>query len=220
MKYYPINLDLKGKKCLVVGGGRVAERRVISLLECEADVIVISPRVTPKLERLSVNKKITYKARSYKSSDLRGAYLIIASTDIQKLNRHIGERARKLGALVNIVSEPKLSDFIVPSVLRRGNLLLAISTSGTSPALSKRLRSNLETILGKEYEIFTNIIGAIRTKCRSLPVKKRRRIYSQVAMSEIPELLREKRYKKAEKVLMNIAGFSFNELKLSSKSQS
>src|SRR3990172_5423279 len=159
MKYYPINLDLKGKKCLVVGGGRVAERRVISLLECEADVIVISPRVTPKLERLSVNKKITYKARSYKSSDLRGAYLIIASTDIQKLNRHIGERARKLGALVNIVSEPKLSDFIVPSVLRRGNLLLAISTSGTSPALSKRLRSNLETILGKEYEIFTNIMG-------------------------------------------------------------
>jgi len=219
MKYYPINLDLKGKKCLVVGGGRVAERRVISLLECEADVIVISPRVTPKLERLSVNK-ITYKSRSYKPSDLRGAYLIIASTDNQKLNRRIGERARKLGALVNIVSEPKLSDFTVPSVLRRGNLLLAISTSGTSPALSKRLRSNLETILGKEYEIFTNIMGAIRTKCRSLPVKKRRRIYSQVAMSEIPELLREKRYKKAEKVLMNIAGFSFNELKLSSKSQS
>src|SRR3972149_2007567 len=122
MKYYPINLDLKGKKCLVVGGGRVAERRVISLLECEADVIVISPRVTPKLERLSVNKKITYKSRSYKPSDLRGAYLIIASTDNQKLNRHIGER--------------------------------------------------------------------------------------------------ERRYKKAEKVLMNIAGFSFNELKLSSKSQS
>jgi precorrin-2 dehydrogenase/sirohydrochlorin ferrochelatase len=214
MKYFPINLDLKGKKCLVVGGGRVAERRVLSLLECEADVTIISPRITPSLEKLSDMRKINHKERAYKPGDIRGAYIVIASTDNQNLNRQIGDHAKKVGALVNIVSEPGLSDFTVPGILRRGDLLVTISTSGASPTLSKRLKAELENILGKEYEIFTSILRGVRTKFLSLPVRKRRLIYSQVAMSEIPKLLREKRYKKAERELMKITGLTFNDILL------
>ncbi len=212
MKYFPINLDLKGKKCLVIGGGRVSERRALSLLECEAQVTIISPRITPRLKSLLAKGKINYKGRAYKPEDVRGAYLVIASTDNHKLNRQIGNQAKKVGALANIVSDPGLSDFTVPGILRRGDLLVTISTSGASPALSKRLKIELENILGKEYEIFTDILRGIRIKLLSLPVQKRRHIYSQVAMSGIPKLLREKKYKRAERELMKITGLSFNDI--------
>ncbi len=214
MKYFPINLDLKGKKCLVIGGGRVSERRALSLLECEAQVTIISPRITPRLKSLLVKGKINYKRRAYKPEDVRGAYLVIASTDNHKLNRQIGNQAKKVGALANIVSDPSLSDFTVPGILRRGDLLVTISTSGASPALSKRLKIELENILGKEYEIFTDILRGIRIELLSLPVQKRRHIYSQVAMSGIPKLLREKKYKRAERELMKITGLSFNDIVL------
>jgi siroheme synthase, N-terminal domain len=119
MKYYPLNLDLRKKKCIVVGGGRVAERKVLGLIECKADVTVISPTLTPKLQQLSDKGKISYIQRSYKSGDLElperdrsgGAHLVIASTDNHKVNREIAEEAKELGILVNVVNAPKLSDF-------------------------------------------------------------------------------------------------------------
>jgi precorrin-2 dehydrogenase/sirohydrochlorin ferrochelatase len=212
MRYFPINLNIQGKKCLVVGGGRIAERRVLSLLECGADVTIVSPRVTPMLEKLLDKKRVKYKAKTYKPGDIKGAYIVIASTNDQDLNRQIGGQAKRVGALVNIVSNSSLSDFTVPGQLRRGNLLVTISTSGTSPALSKILKAKLESILGKEYEIFTNLLEAIRRKFLCFPTRKRQHIYSQVAMSKIPELLREKKYKHAERELRKITGLGFNDL--------
>jgi precorrin-2 dehydrogenase/sirohydrochlorin ferrochelatase len=217
MKYYPINLNLKGKKCVIVGGGKVAERKVLGLLECGADITVISPWLTPCLQELWDKKKISYVPRAYNPRYLKGAHLVVASTDNARVNRQVGERAKRLGILVNIVSAPRLSDFTVPSIIRRGDFMVTISTGGKSPALSRRLRLELENTLGKEYEIFTEILGAIRRKLRAISPEKRGLMYTGVAMSNIPKLLREKKYKRAEKELKRITGLGFDEIKFSLK---
>lgn len=214
MKQYPVNLNLEGKKCVVVGGGRVAERKVLELLECGAEVTLISPQLVPKLRELSNKRVIQYIKRAYKPGDLKGAYLAIASTNSQGVNRHVGEEARMLGILANIVSSVGLSDFTVPGVLRRGEFMLTVSTSGRSPALSRRLRTELENTFGEEYEVFTAILGDLRKQLRNLSAVERKRLYLEVAMSNIPKLLRVGRLNDAEKELKRITGLGFNEIKL------
>jgi precorrin-2 dehydrogenase/sirohydrochlorin ferrochelatase len=212
MKYYPVNLNLRGKKCVVIGGGRVAERRVLGLIECGAKVAVISPRLTPKLRELSKKNKIRYIERPYRPRDLKGAHLAVASTDNQGVNRRVYREAKRLGILVNVVSAPLLSDFTAPSVVRRGDLMITISTAGKSPGLSRRLRMDLEKIFGEEYEVFTEILGRVRRTCSHLPYGERGRLYREVAMSNIPALLREGRFKSAEKRLKKITGLGFDDI--------
>ncbi|MGH7807147.1 MAG: precorrin-2 dehydrogenase/sirohydrochlorin ferrochelatase family protein [Thermodesulfobacteriota bacterium] len=214
MKQYPVNLDVERRKCVVVGGGKVAEKKVLGLLECGADVSVISPQLVANLKELSDKRVIKYLKRAYKPGDLKGAYLVVASTNSHKVNRRVGEEARRLGILVNVVSAPSLSDFSVPAVLRRGEFMLTVSTSGKSPALSRRLRMELEDAFGDEYDAFTEILGRIRKRFRDISPENRKRIYTQVAMSSIPLLLREKRLKEAERELKRITGLDFNEIKL------
>jgi precorrin-2 dehydrogenase/sirohydrochlorin ferrochelatase len=214
MKQYPVNLDVERRKCVVVGGGKVAEKKVLGLLECGADVSVISPHLVANLKELSDKRVIKYLKRAYKPGDLKGAYLVVASTNSHKVNRRVGEEARRLGILVNVVSAPSLSDFSVPAVLRRGEFMLTVSTSGKSPALSRRLRMELEDAFGDEYDAFTEILGRIRKRFRDISPENRKRIYTQVAMSSIPLLLREKRLKEAERELKRITGLDFNEIKL------
>lgn len=218
MNYYPVNLDLRRKKCVVVGGGKVAERKTSGLIECSADVTVISPALTPKLQELSNRKKINHISRSYEPGDLEGAYLAIASTDNRRVNRNVAEEAKKLGIPVNVVSSPKLSDFTVPGILRRGSLMVTVSTSGNSPALSRRLRVELENIFGKEYEIFTELLGAVRKKFRAASPQRRRHIYTGVAESKIPELLKSEKYREAEEELKKITGLGFDDIGFSLKS--
>lgn len=214
MKQYPVNLDVERRKCVVVGGGKVAEKKVLGLLECGADVSVISPHLVANLKELSDKRVIKYLKRAYKPGDLKGAYLVVASTNSHKVNRRVGEEARRLGILVNVVSALSLSDFSVPAVLRRGEFMLTVSTSGKSPALSRRLRMELENAFGEEYEAFTEILGRIRKRFRDISPENRKRMYTEVAMSSIPLLLREKRLKEAEKELKRITGLDFNEIKL------
>ena len=214
MKQYPVNLDVERRKCVVVGGGKIAEKKVLGLLECGADVSVISPQLVANLKELSDKRVIKYLKRAYKPGDLKGAYLVVASTNSHKVNRRVGEEARRLGILVNVVSAPSLSDFSVPAVLRRGEFMLTVSTSGKSPALSRRLRMELEDAFGDEYDAFTEILGRIRKRFRDISPENRKRIYTQVAMSSIPLLLREKRLKEAERELKRITGLDFNEIKL------
>ncbi len=215
MKQYPVNLNLEGKKCIVVGGGRVAQRKVLGLMECGADLVVISPKLSPKLRELSNKKVIQYINRSYRRGDLKRAHLVIASTNIPDVNRQVAREAAELGVLVNVVSAPGISDFTVPGVLRRGEFTITVSTSGKSPALSRRLRVELESAFGEEYEVFTQILGKIRIKFQNISPENRKLVYTQVAMSSIPMLLREKRVKEAEKELKRITGLGFAEIGLS-----
>src|SRR3990172_11961296 len=137
MKYYPVNLNIKNKMCIVIGGGKVAERKILSLLDCKADVTVISPKVTRFIQKLSDESKISILKRYFRKEDLKEAFLVIAATNSSRINRKIIQEANKRKILINVVDSPELCDFIMPSLIRRGDLLITISTGGKAPALSK-----------------------------------------------------------------------------------
>ena len=160
--YYPIFLSLQGKKCVVVGGGEVAFRKVERLLESGADVTVVSPTFDPGLAQLAKRKTIHPIQRNYRSGDLKGAAIVIAATDMKETNRKVAEEARKVKALVNVVDDPEPCDFIVPSFSRKGDLTIAVSTGGQSPALARKVRTRLEKTLGEDYALLVPLIGDVR----------------------------------------------------------
>jgi len=164
LKYYPVFWNIAGKKCVVVGGGEVAERKVKRLLNCGAKVFIISSRLTPELARLSEKNIIVHIAKEYSGEYIYGAALVVGATDDEKTNAAISSDARSKGIPVNIVDDPQKCDFILPSLVERGDLTIAIGTSGKSPALARHLREELESKYGKEYEIFLNILGSLRIK--------------------------------------------------------
>ena len=162
MKYYPVNLDIRHQSCLVVGGGAVGTRKVKTLLDCGAAVTVVSPEVTSPLSVLAAENRISLKLRPYRASDLDGVFLVIGATDSKVLNCAIHDDARRLGKLCNIADQPDLCNFTLPSVIERGDLIIAISTSGKSPALAGRLRKQIEAQFGPEYAGFLKLMGAVR----------------------------------------------------------
>lgn len=161
--YYPIFLKIKGKKCIVLGGGEVALRKVKMLLECGADVSVVSPEFHREIWRLSKEKEVHLIQREYKAGDLKDTMIAIVCTDVKEVNRKAVGEAKKAGVLVNVTDDPRSSDFIIPSFFRRGNLTVAVSTSGVSPALAKKIRTKLERNLGEEYALLLSLIGEVRS---------------------------------------------------------
>ena len=141
---------MRGCPCLVVGGGRIATGKVRALLACGARVQVVSPTLNPGLRRLFERKKIRWEKRFFKASDLNGVLLAVAATDQQPVNEAVSRAARRKGIWVNVVDRPELCSFIYPSVVRRGKLVVAISTGGASPALAKWIRRDLESRYGPE----------------------------------------------------------------------
>jgi siroheme synthase-like protein len=164
--YYPIFLNLQGKKCVVVGGGKVALRKVRMLLDCGADVIVVSPKPCPEIVKLSEDGLIRLIRRDYETGDLKDAVIAMACTDMKKVNRKVAGEAKKAGVLVNVADDSEPSDFIIPSFFRRGNLTIAVSTSGVSPAFARKIRAKLEKGFGEEYGSLLSIIGEVRSTIR------------------------------------------------------
>jgi siroheme synthase-like protein len=181
--YYPLMLNIKGKKCVVVGGGNVALRKVKMLLDCGADITVVSPKPHLGMAKLSEKKAIRLIHRDYKVGDLMDATLAVASTDVKEINRTVAHEAKRLGILVNVVDDPRLSSFILPSFFRRGNLTIAVSSGGTSPALARKIRSNLEKSLGKEYATLLSLISEVRSA-----LKERGYIVDGEAWQEVLDL--------------------------------
>jgi len=160
--YYPVFLDLKGRRCLVVGGGSVAERKTRMLLEHNALVTVISPALNQGLQQLAEQGAIQVVPRNFKSNDLRGAFLAIAATDDPITNAAVSDKGRKQRILINVVDDPKVSDFIVPSIVRRGDITIAISTAGKSPALARKIRTELDAILPAQYARLLSLVSDVR----------------------------------------------------------
>ncbi len=150
----------------MVGGGQVALRKVKALIECGADIEVISPDLCLELRRLAESREVRALNREYQSGDLRGAFVVIAATDNSDVNRKVAEEAKRNAALVNVVDDAENSDFIIPSYLRRGDVTVAISTAGKSPALARKIRTRLEKDLGNEYASLTNLIGEVRAEAK------------------------------------------------------
>jgi len=164
MKYYPVNLNIRNRRCLVVGGGSVGTRKVKTLLDCGAVVTVVSPDLSEELQTLSKSKTLFLKNRTFRSSDLDGNFLVICATSDQKLNIRISSEAEQRNMLCNVADVPEACNFILPAIVERGDLIISISTSGSSPAFAKTLRKELEGRFGEEYKLFLMLMGAIRKK--------------------------------------------------------
>ena len=211
MSYYPVFLDLTGRKVVVVGGGAVALRKIESLLECGASVYVISRDLAPELEDLLDKGEIRLIANEYDESCIKDAFLIIIATNDGDLNRRISEAAKERNILVNVVDQPEECSFIVPSVVRRGDLLIAVSTSGRSPALAKRIRETLDAQFGKEYESFLNMMGRIRKELllKDMQEVDRGRIFHALVDSNILESIRKQDLNFVASELERILGRKF-----------
>ena len=191
--FYPISLDLKNRKCLVVGGGRVAERKVRSLLQCGAHVWVVSPELTGELQKLAAEGTISFVRRHYATEDLEECFLVISAVDDHEINSRVANDCSERSILVNVVDDPPRCLFAVPSVLRRGSLCIAVSTDGKSPLLARRIREELESLFGAEYDEFLEIMGEVRSRVlREIPDKEeRRRIFECLINSDLLKLIRE-----------------------------
>lgn len=187
--YYPAFINLEGKRTIVIGGGRVALRKIRSLLRSGASVTVISPEVIPAIENLSDSKRIRLLKRNYRKGDLKNAFLVIAASSSRELHKRI---AGDFKGLLNVVDDPELCNFIVPSVIRRGPLTIAISTSGASPAMAKAIRKEMEKLYGEEFGKYMLWLKRNRKKILSLPPSKRKRVISRLSSSAVIKTLREK----------------------------
>jgi precorrin-2 dehydrogenase/sirohydrochlorin ferrochelatase len=198
--YFPVFLNLKGKDVLVVGGGKVAERKVLSLLRSGANITVISPQITKRLEKERSLGRLKHISREYKSGDSQGAFLTIAATDSSDVNTSVSEDAN---CLINVVDSPSLCNFIFPSIIRRGNLTIAISTNGISPALSRSIRKELERFYTPEFSKYLRLLEKIRKRAiREIKDKrKRRQLLKNIAGEDMVRTLREKGIKEVVNVL-------------------
>lgn len=193
MKYYPVFFDLREKVCLVVGGGTVAERKVQRLLECEASVRVVGESLSEELQNLQKSGQIQCLAGRYSSACLDGAFMVICATDDRAVNEQVMRDCRSRGIPVNVVDDPERCDFILPSIAEQGDLSIAVSTGGKSPALAKRLRRELESQYGPEYRELVNILGELRKRrlAKGYPSAENRTIFEAIVSSDILEQLRK-----------------------------
>jgi len=212
MRYFPVFLDLKGKRCIVVGGGAVAERKVKNLLKAGARVRVISPELTASLSRLRDEKRISHLSRSYRKKDLEGALLAIAATDDRTINERVFREATANRIPVNVVDDPAHSSFIVPSIVQKRDLLVAVSTSGRSPALARLLRQKLEREIGPEYPRFLKLLGRVRKKVLSLGLGQRenRRIFRRLLKDDLLPLIRGRKGRELDRRLYRTLGPGFS----------
>ncbi|MBW2019362.1 MAG: bifunctional precorrin-2 dehydrogenase/sirohydrochlorin ferrochelatase [Deltaproteobacteria bacterium] len=208
MRYYPVNLDVQNKECLVVGGGRVGERKVMTLLECGARVTVVTTLATERLQALASEGDIDLKTRGYEPSDLEGKFLVIGATDTEDINEKISQDAAKRGLLCNIADRPAACSFVLPAIVQQGDLLIAISTAGKSPALAKRIRQDLEKEFGPEYAVLLNLMGAIRQ--RLLSTGKSPEAHKQMLERLLDEgllvMIRDNRIQDIDNLLKDVLG--------------
>ena len=162
MSYFPIFLQMTGRRCLVIGGGAVAERKIAGLLEAGATVTVISPDISETIARWSKENSINFIARRYRSGDLAGYELVFVATDAAEINTAVYHEGRQRSVWVNSADDPAHCDFILPSVLRRGELTVAVSSGGNSPALARTIREDLEFYFTGEYELLTQLAAEVR----------------------------------------------------------
>jgi precorrin-2 dehydrogenase/sirohydrochlorin ferrochelatase len=191
MKYFPINFAVAGRRVVVVGGGRVAWRKAEALLDCGAEVTVVSPGICPELEALP---GLSLVHRDYRTGDLEGACLAISATDSEAVNAQVWQDANALNLPVNVVDQPERCTFTVPAVMRQGDLMVTVSTDGISPSLSGRIRRQLEQQFGSDYAEHLALLRDLReqVKASPLPLERRSMLLKQFSEDRFRSLIRER----------------------------
>jgi siroheme synthase-like protein len=160
--YYPVFLNLAGKRCVIVGGGTIAQGKIGGLLQAGCKITVISPDATPGIRQAAQRGDVTWLERAYQPGDLAGAFIGVAATNVWHVNREIFEEAERLGVLLNVVDDPDLCSFIAPSIFKREPVTLAISTGGASPALARKLRETLANAEALEWADLADVLARAR----------------------------------------------------------
>lgn len=208
MSFYPICLDLEARACVVVGGGRVAERKVLGLLSCKAQVSVISPALTEELQLQHVSGYIEWIDREFRQGDLAQAFLVIAATDDEETQKQVYEEAGANNLLLNVADVPQRCNFILPATARQGDLAISVSTAGKSPALARKIRMELEKRYGPEYRVLVDILGAIRPQvlASGLPQMENEKLFKQLLHDDMEEWIKSKNWDSIENHLRAVLG--------------
>jgi precorrin-2 dehydrogenase/sirohydrochlorin ferrochelatase len=189
--YYPMFVNIKDKRVAVIGGGRVAERKIQSLLSTGAVLVVVSPNVTEQIKLWAEVESIKWEKMRYNVTHLEGVDLVFAATDKTEVNLQIYQDAKALNRWVNMAEHPELSSFIVPSTIQRGRLLIAVSTSGASPSTARKIKAELEEAYGEEYEVFLDVLEELRFKVKQHIKDKdvRQRLFKELAAIDWMEVI-------------------------------
>ena len=208
MSFYPICLDLEARACVVVGGGRVAERKVLGLLSCQAQVSVISPVLTEELQLQHASGNIEWIDREYRQGDLAQAFLVIAATDDEETQKQVYVEADTNNLLLNVADVPQRCNFILPASAKQGDLTISVSTAGKSPALARKIRMELEKRYGPEYRVLVDILGAIRPQvlASGLPQIENEQLFKQLLHDDMEEWIKNKNWDSIEKHLRAVLG--------------
>jgi precorrin-2 dehydrogenase/sirohydrochlorin ferrochelatase len=212
MRYYPIQLDIQNRPCLVVGGGAVGTRKVNTLLKCGAKVTVVSREVSPRVAELARAGSIVVEKRDYRSADLDGKVLVIGATNDERLNRRISRDAQSRQVPCNIVDRPEVCSFILPAIVQRGDLMITISTSGKSPALAKNLRKRLERQFGDEYAQMLKLMGAVRRKLlrQEHAPEAHKPLFEALVEADLAAMIRDRRLDDIDQLLLQVLGKGYH----------
>jgi siroheme synthase-like protein len=209
--YYPVYIEMRDQPCVVIGGGKIAEGKVDGLLAVLANVTVIAPELTPHLHDLVHKGEIRYVGRAYQPGDLAGAFMVIGATDQADINHQVWQEATANRQLVNVVDDTPRCNFIAPSILRQGDLTIAISTSGRAPALAVRLKERLQREIGPEYARLLELAGELREPLalRIPDFETRKALWYELVDSEILDVLADGDEVKAREIISRVVGFEF-----------
>ncbi len=201
-------LDLRGCAVVVIGGGRIATRKVTDLIATGARVTVISPTLSATLRQWVRDGRVRHRARPYRRGDLKGSRLAIAATSDPREQQRIAEEARTAATWVNVVDQPALCGFLAPAVFRRGDLTIAVSTGGRSPALARWIKLRLATLVGPEYARTTKMLATVRTELRAagVPAVTRRRMTDQLMAGDLPSLVRSNDQRGIARLILRVTG--------------
>lgn len=211
MGYYPAFLDLSGRLAALVGGGQVAARKLASLLKAGARVRLVAPTLCPQAQVLAAQPGVEYRPRGFQAGDLEGAWLAICATDDETVNRAVAAEAGKRGVFVNVVDVPPLCSFIVPASLSRGELTLAVSTSGAAPAVARRVRERLERTFSPAWGPYLLLMRRVRERviAQGRPAAENRPLFFALADSDLLPRLEQGDLPGVERLLMEILGPGF-----------
>ena len=208
MRYFPINLVIRDRPVVVVGGGAVAARKCAELLDAGARVTVVAPKLDARLEAMRDNGEISHLEREFSRGDLAGAFLAFATTGNQAVNRAVAEEGKDCGILTTVADAPELCDFTLPAVVRRGDLQIAVSTGGNSPALARRIREELELRYGPEYEAALRLLGILREKLLTEKGNSayNKSLFTKLVGHDLPALIRNRSTAEIDHLLTELFG--------------